>query len=116
MDNKILSYVSFPLDFSINLSTLKQQGANEQLLNNSNKLRIECLFDKVFKDLCLDFLLTNAEKTDVRRIKVHVNLGNKPIMSEIIMKTTARVPIIQPIPIENPTGKDWRIKATLTQD
>jgi hypothetical protein len=29
------------------------------------------------------------------------------------MKTSARMPIIQPIPIENTSSKDWRIKATL---
>jgi hypothetical protein len=31
------------------------------------------------------------------------------------MRTTARVPIIQPIPIENTSQKDWRIKVTLTE-
>jgi hypothetical protein len=34
----------------------------------------------------------------------------------LIIKTTARVPIIQPIPIENTSIKDWRVKATLTED
>ena len=32
------------------------------------------------------------------------------------MKTTARVPILQPIPIENVTDKDWRVKVVLSED
>ena len=45
-----------------------------------------------------------------------MNLASKPIVSDLIIKTTARVPIIQPIPIENTTVKDWRVKATITED
>ena len=70
----------------------------------------------VIKDLALDFLLINENKRDVRRIKLYLNLASKPIISDLIIKTTARVPIIQPIPIENTSLKDWRVKTTLTMN
>jgi hypothetical protein len=72
------------------------------------------MFPVVIKDLALDFLLISNDKTDIRRIKLHLNLASKPIVSDLIIKTTARVPIIQPIPIENTSAKDWRVKATIT--
>jgi hypothetical protein len=64
-----------------------------------SKLKIDCNFAVVIKDLALDFLLISTDKKDVRRIKLHLNIAAKPIISDLIIKTTARVPIIQPIPI-----------------
>ena len=64
-----------------------------------SKLKIDCNFPVVIKDLALDFLLINADKKDVRRIKLHINLACRPVANDLIIKTTARVPIIQPIPI-----------------
>jgi len=110
MDQKILQYVTFPQEFI--LKTAKKISPTEQ----TGKLKIDCFFPVVIKDLALDFLLINQDKTDVRRIKLHLNLASKPIVSDLIIKTTARVPIIQPIPIENTSIKDWRVKATLTED
>jgi hypothetical protein len=57
------------------------------------------MFPVVIKDLALDFLLISNDKTDIRRIKLHLNLASKPIVSDLVIKTTARVPVIQPIPI-----------------
>lgn len=92
MDQKILQYVTFPQEFV--LKTSKKQS-----IDSMSKLKLECSFPVVVKDLALDFLMINQNKTDVRRIKLHLNLATKPIVSDIIIKTTARVPIIQPIPI-----------------
>ena len=93
MDQKILQYVTFPQEFI--LKTSRKLNPTEQL----SKLKIDCLFPVVIKDLALDFLLINQDKTDVKRIKLHLNIASKPIVSELIIKTTARVPIVQPIPI-----------------
>ena len=93
MDQKILQYVTFPQEFI--LKTSRKLNPTEQL----SKLKIDCLFPVVIKDLALDFLLINQDKTDVKRIKLHLNIASKPIVSELIIKTTARVPIVQTIPI-----------------
>ena len=110
MDQKILQYVTFPSEHVV--KTKKQTNAIDLI----SKLKIECNFPVVIKDLALDFLIINEDKRDVRRIKLHVNLASKPIVSDLIMKTTARMQIIQPIPIENTSIKDWRVKVTLTED
>ena len=93
MDQKILQYVTFPQEFI--LKTSRKLNPTEQL----SKLKIDCLFPVVIKDLALDFLLIDQDKTDVKRIKLHLNIASKPIVSELIIKTTARVPIVQTIPI-----------------
>ena len=109
MDQKILQYVTFPTEHFIK-NPKKQQSNAVDLLN---KIKIDCYFPQVLKDLNLDFLLINEDRRDIRRIKVCLNLASKPIQSDLIISTTARVPIIQPIPIENTSNKDWRVKATL---
>jgi hypothetical protein len=78
-------------------------------------MKIDCYFPVVIKDLSLDFLLINEDRRDIRRIKLGLNLASKPIQSDLIISTTARIPIVQPIPIENTSNKDWRIKATLVE-
>ena len=94
MDQKILQYVTFPKENLI--KNLKKQLSPADLIN---KFKFDCLFPVVIKDLAIDFLLISEDKRDVRRIKIHLNIANKPIISEIMMKTPARIPIIQPIPI-----------------
>lgn len=93
MDQKILQYVTFPQELALRNS--KKPSPAEQL----SKLKIACMFPVVIKDLALDFLLISNDKTDIRRIKLHLHLASKPIVSDLVIKTTARVPVIQPIPI-----------------
>ena len=86
--------MTFPKEHLI--KNLKKQLSPADLIN---KFKFDCLFLVVIKDLAIDFLLISEDKRDVRRIKIHLNIANKPIISEIMMKTSARTPIIQPIPI-----------------
>jgi hypothetical protein len=50
---------------------------------------------------------------DVRRFKVGLNVAHKPLQQDLIMTTTARKPLLQPIPLENTSNKDWKVKVTI---
>jgi hypothetical protein len=54
MDQKILSYVTFPHEHIIK-NAKKNSTASEMI----NKMKFECKFPAVIKDLVLDILLIN---------------------------------------------------------
>jgi hypothetical protein len=76
MDHKILQYVTFPHEHQI--KNIKKQLSQADLIS---KFKFDCLFRVVIKDLAIDFLLVSQDKKDVRRIKIHINIANKPILS-----------------------------------
>lgn len=43
----------------------------------------------------LDFVLLSADKRDVRRFKAQVNVTSQPIVSNLVMRTNARTPLVQ---------------------
>lgn len=111
MDPKILEHINFPREVML-------RGAKKESPEN-NKIRLDCNFTSVLKDLSLDFLLLGDPRRDiqdVRRFKVALNIQHAPIIQDILMTTPARKTLSQPIPIENSTTKDWKIKVAITED
>jgi hypothetical protein len=49
----------------------------------------------IIKDLVLDFVLLNHDKRDVRRFKALINVTSQPIVTNLVMKTNARTPLVQ---------------------
>jgi hypothetical protein len=80
------------------------------------KLKVDMQFKALLKDACLDLILTNHNKTDVRRFKVCINVIPKPIKLAIEMVAPARSQVIQNIPITNNSDRDWRLKIQLPSD
>ncbi len=112
MDAKILDYITFPSQVTLKTSKKDQFGG----VQHQNKIKIQYNFPHILKDLTLDFLLIGDAKRDiqdVRRFKISLNIVHKPLSQELIMTTTARKPICQLIPLDNTSGKDWKIKAAI---
>lgn len=107
MDPKILQYISIPSE----LTLFNRKKVKSDL---RNRLKMECNFNIIIKDLILDFVLISLDKRDVRRFKAQINVTSQPIVSHLTMKTNARTPLIQEIPIENTTTKDWKITCVVS--
>lgn len=69
MDPKILQFIKFTSDVTI---YNRKKSKNEV----KNKLKIECNFNVIIKDLIFDFVLVSADKKDVRRFKASANVTN----------------------------------------
>lgn len=106
MDPKILQFIKFPNELTI----FHRKKSKTDI---RNKLKIECNFNIIIKDLVLDFVLLSSDKRDVRRFKAQVNVTSQPIVSNLVMKTNARTPLVQEIPFENSSNKDWKINCQI---
>ena len=109
MDPKITEHINFPKE-------VMMKGAKKESPEN-NKIKIDCNFSSVLKDLALDFLLLGdprREVQDVRRFRVALTIQHPPLTQDIIMTTSARKTLIQSIPLENSTLKDWKVKVAIT--
>lgn len=105
-----MEHITFPREVLL-------KGAKKD--SQDNRIRLDCNFTCVLKDLVLDFLLLGDPRRDVqdvRRFRVALNIQHAPITQEIMMTTSARKTLAQPIPIENSTTKDWKIKITITEN
>lgn len=58
----------------------------------------------------------NSCRTDVRRVKIHVNILPKPLKMTLEIVTPARTPITQMVPISNQSDRDWKCKIILLSD
>lgn len=111
MDSKINQYVSIPSE--VILKKFKKDASN---VDFQNKIKFQYNFPHVLKDMTLDFLLIGdikREIQDVRRFRVSLNIVHRPLQQELMMTTSARKSLVQQIPIENITNKDWKIKANI---
>ena len=108
MDPKILELIK--IDPELTLFKTKAKT------DSRNKIKIECNFNIIIKDLALDLVLVSPDRKDVRRFKAHINISSQPIVSSLSLKTHARTPLIQEIPIENPTAKDWKIQCIISEE
>ena len=59
-------------------------------------------------------MLMSPDRVDVRRIRFTVTSISKPVRATIEMTCPARENLIQEIPINNPSERDYVIKATIT--
>lgn len=94
------------------------RGAKKESAEH-NKLRLDCHFLSVIKDLSLDFLLigdARRDVQDVRRFRVGLSIQQPPLLQDIIMTTTARKLLTQSIPLDNNTLKDWKVKIQITDN
>ena len=53
---------------------------------------------------------------DVRRFKVFLNIQHPPLVQELLMVTSARKRLTQPFPIENNSHKDWKLRASISDN
>ena len=60
-------------------------------------------------------MLISLDKRDVRRFRAQINVTSQPIVSNLVIKTNTRTPLVQDIPIENSTNKDWKINFCLSE-
>jgi hypothetical protein len=74
------------------------------------------LFKTLLKDAYIDLILINSHKTDVRRIKVCINVVPKPVKLAFEMVAPARTQVVQNVPIVNNSNQDWRLKILLSAD
>lgn len=107
MDPKILQFIKFPSEL-----TIYHRKKNKTDIRN--KLKIECNFNIIIKDLILDLVLLSNDKRDVRRFRSQVTVTSQPMISNLVMRTNARTPLVQEIPFENTSNKDWKINCMIT--
>ena len=85
----------------------------------SNKKNVMWLKVKFTSKVCMvyegDIILTNLEKgNDIRIYKLYVDVKPKEIRATLEFFCPVKETIIQKIPIDNKSDKDWMIKAEIT--
>jgi hypothetical protein len=98
MDPRITEYITFPLEVALK----NQKKDIISGVDFQNKIRLEYHFLHLLKDLTLDFLLIgdpHRDIQDVRRFRVGLTVAHKPLQQELVMTTTARKSLTQPIPL-----------------
>jgi hypothetical protein len=108
MDPKIKQFMEIPSEIWI----FQRKGNGKQDLKN--KLKVICNFNFIVRDLVLDFVLINKDKKDVRRFKAHINVLSQPIITNLEMRINARSSLVQDIPIENTSLKDWKVSLVIS--
>ena len=116
MQNNISSYdVSItPANFFIFNQTFNLFNNRKEVLKNSqiptNPLVLTPTNKNPVKDLQFKILLKDSNKIDIRLYDMNLTILPKTMKASIEMKTSARVPVIQEIPVSNPSSFDCTIK------
>ena len=117
MQNTISSFdVSItPANFFIynqtfNLFNLNKKDALKNSQVQTNPLVLTPTNKNPVKDLQFKILLKDSNKIDIRLYEMNLTILPKTMKASIEMKTSARVPVIQEIPVSNPSSFDCTIK------
>jgi len=79
------------------------------------KLQID-FFAKIVKRYEVKVMITNQPKTDVRIYDISIKTHPPPVYGQLTFNVPARHQVIQDIPINNESDKEWNIKVELQYD
>jgi len=82
---------------------------------DDNRLQIE-FFAKVVKKYETKVMVSNATKTDVRIYDLAIKTHPPPVSGQLSFNVPARHQVVQDIPINNESEREWNIKVDLKYD
>ena len=103
----------------VGTTNLRDTGANRDKNKNSslnpesddpNVVRLQLNFRNPVKEYSATVIMKNDDKTDLRMYELVITILPKVFKATIQMKTPARLPLEQNIPVSNPTDKETKIK------
>ena len=96
--------------------TSKKREDDKEIIQLENKLPLTYTCKNPVLDYSVVVTLSNAEKTDVRRLRLLMTVQPKPLKAILEMSVPARSSVTQNLPIVNNTDKDWIIKVQWVPD
>eukprot|EP00826_Nyctotherus_ovalis_P038520 TRINITY_DN3612_c0_g1_i6.p1 TRINITY_DN3612_c0_g1~~TRINITY_DN3612_c0_g1_i6.p1 ORF type:complete len:1173 (+),score=401.21 TRINITY_DN3612_c0_g1_i6:253-3771(+) len=97
----------------LDISRIASDMASEK--GEDTRLQIE-FYAKIVKRYEAKVMITNQAKTDVRIYDVSIKTHPPPVYGQLTFNVPARHQVVQDIPINNESDKEWNVKVELQYD
>ena len=95
--------ISYPHSVQLQSTNKKDDGKKK---DNYNTMRVDLNFRHPVKDFSSRFMLKNSDFTDIRIYDLRITVLPKVFKAILEFETSAMIPLIQELPVSNPTYKE----------